>query len=205
MFRPPICLFFIAALMAPRGVNAELSLHSAPTVILDFTGPWSRTSLNEMRREAGDILSASGVPLDWRILGEDGPETDRDMVVMTFRGACRYQEATPGSTPGNTGAGPLGFTRMVDGEVQPFGEVNCERVAELVRRAMSGNDGARGELLFGRAMGRVVAHELVHMLTRSGRHGAEGVEKPALSGGQLISGYLPLSESDVEWLRRDLR
>ena len=189
----------------PRGTRAEPPSHSALTVILDFTGPWSRTSLNEMKREAGDILGASGVPLDWRILGQDGPETDREIVVMTFKGACRYQEAMPGSITGNTGAGPLGFTRMIDGEVQPFGEVDCGRVAELVRRAMSGNDETRGELLFGRAMGRVVAHELVHMLTKSGRHGTEGVEKPALSGGQLISGYLPLSESDVERLRQDLR
>ena len=67
---------------------------------------------------------------------------------------------------------------------------------------MSGSDLARGNLLIGRAMGRVVAHELVHMLTKSGQHGTEGVEKPALSGKQLIMGSLPLSAFDIAGLLR---
>jgi hypothetical protein len=53
-------------------------------------------------------------------------------------------------------------------------------------------------------MGRVVAHELIHMLTKSGQHGAEGVEKPSLSGKELIGGYLPLSVFDIDRLKQEL-
>jgi hypothetical protein len=55
-------------------------------------------------------------------------------------------------------------------------------------------------MLVGRALGRVVAHELVHMLTKSGQHAHEGVQKAALSGRQLISASLPLSAMDIDRL-----
>ena len=203
MFRLPICICLIlfAGLAAPLGARVGTSSHSVLTVILDFQEPYSRTSLNEMKREAGLVLSSSGVLLDWRILGEDAPEADNDLVLMRFRGACQYGQVAPV----NDGPGPLGFTRMVDGEVQPFGEVDCGRIVNSARNAMLDSDYAQGNLLIGRAIGRVVAHELVHMLTKSGQHGAEGVEKPALSGAQLISGYLPLSAFDIVRLRQTLR
>ena len=66
---------------------------------------------------------------------------------------------------------------------------------------MFGGDYAKGDVLVGRALGRVVAHELVHMLTKSETHAKEGVEKAALSGRQLIAASLPLSEFDLDRLR----
>jgi len=50
-------------------------------------------------------------------------------------------------------------------------------------------------------LGRVLVHELVHILTRSGRHVRQGVEQPALSGKQLIGASLRLSPADLELLR----
>jgi hypothetical protein len=194
-----ICL--IAGLAVPLGAGIDRILPSVLTVVLDFKGPHSRTSLNEMKRESGLILSSSGVQLDWRMLGEDPSESDNDLVVMTFRGVCKYE---PGA-PAYDELGPLAMTHSVDGEIQPFGEVDCDRVVNSARNAMSVGDYARGDLLIGRAMGRVVAHELVHMLTKSGQHGTEGVETPALSGKQLIGGYLPLSVFDIDRLNQELR
>jgi hypothetical protein len=45
---------------------------------------------------------------------------------------------------------------------------------------------------------------LVHMLTKSRVHGTEGVEKPALSGRQLIAASLPLSDFDIDRLKQEL-
>ena len=96
---------------------------------------------------------------------------------------------------------PYASTRTANGEVQPFGDVDCDRVVNSVRSAMFGGDFAKADMLVGRALGRVVAHELVHMLTKSDVHGREGVQKPALSGKQLIAASLPLSAFDVDRLR----
>ena len=58
---------------------------------------------------------------------------------------------------------------------------------------MWGGDYARADLLFGRALARVVAHELIHMLSNSPEHGAAGVMKASLSGKELIAANLPLA------------
>jgi hypothetical protein len=199
MLRLPISIFLIAGLALPLGAGLDPLSHSILTVILDFQGPYSRTVVNEMERETAAILGSTGVSLDWRIAGIDSPQTDNDLVVMTFAGVCEY-----GQEPVDQGPGPLGLTRMVDGTVQPFGEVECDRVVNSVHNAMPHSDYARGNLLIGRAAGRVVAHELVHMLTKSTEHGADGVERTALTGAELISGQMRLSPFDVARLKQEL-
>lgn len=194
-----IC-FLIACLAVPLGAGIDRVSPSVLTVILDFKGPHSRTSLREMERESGLILRSSGVKLDWHILGDDPYASYPDLVVMTFRGACEYEPAAPLYDE----LGPLAVTRKSDGEILPFGEVDCDRVVNSARSAMKFIDYPRADLLIGRALGRVVAHELVHILTKSGQHGTEGVEKPALSGRQLISESLPLSAFDVDRVKRRL-
>jgi len=190
-----ICLF--AGLTVPLGADFD---RSVLTVVLAFNGPHSQTSVNEMKRESGLILNSSGVRLDWRLYGKDPSQSRNDLVVMTFKGVCEYEPGRPMFDD----LGPLAITYTANGAVQPFGEVDCDRVVDSARSAMSSNDYARGDLLIGRAMGRVVAHELIHMLTKSGQHGAEGVEKPSLSGKELIGGYLPLSVFDIDRLKQDL-
>jgi len=187
-----ICVL-IAALATPLGAGVDRVSPSVLTVILDFKGPHSRSSVEEMKRESGLILRSSGVLLEWHVLGDDPHASYPELVVMTFRGSCEY---TPG--PYDYGEpGPLAITHSTNGQILPFGEVNCDRVVGSARSAMSGIDYPRADLLIGRALGRVVAHELVHMLTKSAVHGAEGVEKPALTGRQLIAQSLPLSAFDV--------
>jgi hypothetical protein len=198
-------LFPVRILVALSLGSAALSAAdkaSSPvlTVILDFTGPHSPTSLKEMERESGLILKSTGVKLEWRILGQDPFASYSDLVVMTFKGVCAYEPAAPRYDE----LGPLAITRTTNGEVQPFGEVDCNRVVNTAASAMSGTDYNRADLLIGRALGRVVAHELVHMLTKSSTHGTEGVEKPALSGKQLIAASLPLSAFDIDRLKQEL-
>jgi hypothetical protein len=202
------CLFACLALSAAFADDLTVpSLSVAPpsrsvssadvTVILNFKSFWSLQTIREMEREASQIIAASGLKLDWRERSESADTSFNDLVVMTFRGSCTFVPAPPVYDE----LGPYASTRTANGEVQPFGDVDCDRVVNSVRSAMFGGDFARGDILVGRALGRVVAHELVHMLTKSEAHGKEGVQKASLSGKQLIAASLPLSEFDVDRLR----
>ena len=113
------------------------------------------------------------------------------------KGSCTFDPAPPVYDE----LGPYAVTRTANGEVQPFGEVDCDRVVNSVRTAMFGSDFTRADRLIGRALGRVVAHELVHTLTKSGQHSHDAVQKTALSGKQQIAASLPLSAFDVDRLR----
>jgi hypothetical protein len=200
MLRVAICFCLIIGLTVPLGARLERVEPSVLTVILAFKGPYSRASVKEMERESGLVLRSSGVHLDWRMMGENPHASYNDLVVMTFNGACEFDPASPIHDE----FGPLAMTHSVDGKILPFGEVDCDRVVNSARTAMSSSDYSRADLLIGRALGRVVTHELVHMLTRSGEHGAEGVEKPALSGRQLIAEHLRLSAFDIARLKQKL-
>jgi hypothetical protein len=193
-----ICACLLATIALPIAAMPP-STGADVTVITNFKNAYSAPAIQAMQREVEQILKASGVSLDWRSRSEAADATFRDLVVMTFKGSCvfnpmpiLYDEL-----------GPYAITRTTGGEVQPFGEVDCDHVVSSLHSAMSGADYVKADLLLGRALGRVVAHELVHMLTKSKQHGREGVEKAALSARQLISESLPLSAFDIDRLQQE--
>jgi hypothetical protein len=170
------------------------------TIVFDFQGPHSPRSVIAMQHEVAGILKDSGLQLQWRALARTSGTSDLDeenLVVVRFSGRC-ILEPNPILYDER---GPLAFTHTSDGTVLPFSEVACDQVTASMRSAMFGGDYAQGDQLLGRALGRVVAHELVHILTDSHDHGREGVARAALSGTQLITPRLPLSPSDLERLR----
>ena len=65
----------------------------------------------------------------------------------------------------------------------------------------------KADELFGRALGRVVAHELYHMLTNTGKHGKSGIARDSLSAQQLIGETLDFSAHERVALagKRDFR
>jgi hypothetical protein len=163
------------------------------TIVLDFQGPRSEQSVAEMKREFAGIMKDTAVRFDFRSRSQASQEALSDLVLVRFTGKCvldpvgyLYDER-----------GPMAFTYSTDGAVQPFSEVACDKVTSAVRSAMSGSDFANADVLLGRALGRVLAHEVVHMLSKSGAHGHTGVAKTALSGSQLIAPELRLEPQDV--------
>jgi hypothetical protein len=167
------------------------------TIVLEFQGPHSERSIEEMKRESQDILKQTGLQVDWRVRREVDGAPIENLVVVRLKGRCIWEPL--GYLYDERG--PLASTRTSDGVVLPFSEVACDKVVASVRSAMFGGDYAHADLLLGRALGRVLAHELVHLLARSQTHGQSGVAKPSLSGKQLIQDRLELSERDLDRLR----
>jgi hypothetical protein len=176
---------------------ARIASAEGITIVLDFQGRPSEQSIAEMKREFTGIMKDSPVTFAFTSRTEASNHSYPNLVVVRFKGTCvlkpipyLYDER-----------GPLAFTYTTEGEVQPFTEVKCDQVTRVVRSAMSGGDFAHADVLMGRALGRVLAHEVVHILTRSGAHGHDGVAKTALSGTQLIAPELRLEPEDVDRLR----
>ena len=192
--RTTIVIALALAALAGAAAAADARHPASLTIVLDFRGPYSQGSLDAMKRELESIMDRSALKVEWRLRGEAEGLAADNLVLVRFKGRCvlepvgyLYDER-----------GPLAFTYSTGGVVQPFSEVACDRVAAAARSAMHGGDFSRSDLLMGRAMGRVVAHELVHILSRSGAHGREGVAKRELSPSQLVSPTLQLSPSDLE-------
>lgn len=191
--RPLLCALYLAA------ASAALAADLPPvTVVVDFEQPPSELSYTAMQKEAESIFLAAGRKLSFKLRSETvSGETFADVVMMSFRGKCQM-DSFPVMIDER---GPLAWARTEGGEVQPFGIVQCDHVQRSVKSAMGGRDYKDGNLLMGRALGRVVAHELYHMLAKTGDHAHEGVARGALSGKALIAGELSFRPEQLTRLR----
>jgi hypothetical protein len=195
--RACFCACLLGSITFPAVATNRAPSKSDVTVMVDFKGEFSPITLQAMEREASYIIGAAGIRLGWTNPHDAVNSTFNELVVMRFNGSCKYaSEPRTASLPG-----PYASTMTTNGEVQPFGDVDCNRVVSSVQSVLCEVDYANAAILLGRALGRVVAHELVHMLTKSGQHAAEGIQKAALSGQELIGASLPLSVADLDRLR----
>lgn len=183
-------------MLSAFGAAASLPFATV-TVVLDFHGPRSQQSIEVMKRETEDILKHAGLRLDWKLPEEAQASSFSDLVVVRFKGACvlepqpyLYDEL-----------GPLAYTYATDGAVQPFSEVACDKISAFLQSEGQARDSKKADQMMGKALGRVLAHELVHMLTGSGKHSHGGVFKAGLSAEELTAGELPLDRGELERLR----
>ncbi len=193
---------FLATLLGAAGVpSSPKATVSSLTILFDFDGRYSQKSLQEMKRELATIMRGSGLQIDWRERRDIAPsESFAHLVVVTFRGTC-IMEPIPFLYDER---GPLAFTYSSDGNILPFGEVACNKVRSSIGKAMWGGDYGRSDTLFGRALARVLAHELYHMLAHTGEHAKTGVARHALSGFDLISEELSLNPTELNRIRTEM-
>ena len=188
-----------ATVLAIVCLSTPVMAASAVTLVLQFDQAYSTRSLDVMEREVASIVSESGIKVDWRLLSDVHPtDSFETLVVVRFHGACNMEPA-PSS---NDERRYYGFTYISDGTVLPFSEVECDKVSNSIRPAMSKRQWRERDSILGRALGRVLAHELFHMLAKTQHHADEGVTKSALSAAQLISDKLTMAPADLEALKK---
>lgn len=180
------------ATVAPHAIPASL------TVVFQFDGPHSEKSFQEMKQELGGILKDSGIQIDWRERDQvSSSESFSNLVVVKFRGVCKIDTAADGDAQ----PGPLAFTHTSDGAILPFSEVECDRVRSTLLRATPRQTNGHSEVVFGRALARVLAHELYHVLAGTPSHSRQGLTQRALSGSQLASDQLELDAAELDRMR----
>ncbi|MFN0106747.1 MAG: hypothetical protein ACKV2U_32215 [Bryobacteraceae bacterium] len=195
MFR--ITLLAFAALLRLNAASPEV------TVIIQLGEVFSPQAWQAMEAETGRIAKQAGIRLQFVEHSKAAGKEFDDLVVFRMKGRCAMN-AFPAPFDER---GPYASAAVAGGNVLPFGEVRCDRIRESLKTAMAGRDFAQGDELLGRALGRVVAHELYHMLANTRGHSKSGVAKEALSARQLLSDDLSLADHDCAVLsaRRDFR
>jgi hypothetical protein len=171
------------------------------TILFHFEQPYAQGALKDTERELKALMGDDAIKLEWHDRGDfEGKPTFAPIVILNFLGNC-----DPGSERSLNRATDGWLARMhVFGEVVlPFGDVNCD----LVRALMS--DSPRGAALseegFGRALARVLAHELYHFLTQSTEHATQGLGKPSFSRADLSAGDLRLDRQQRDRLSKSLQ
>ncbi len=164
---------------------AALCAHGAGNVALyySFDQPPSERFVSELRTEFTRILEPAGIPVEWRELGLDLAGEFTDIFVIRFHGSCSLgKDAAPDSRLGSDELS-LAETQVSDGRVLPFADVRCDRV----RRYLSASANFQSEAILGRAVARVAAHEMYHMLSGSAGHRGRGIARAEYSKTDLLA------------------
>jgi hypothetical protein len=175
---------------------AFLSLAQTPvpslTILLKFEHPGSAVSLQAMQNEIRYLLGNSfrvefGSTTDWT------GSTSGRLVVFNVSGLCSTDRPTPDQPRGLA----LGSTIVSEGNILPFGRVECDRIRASIQ-TVSHETAREAQQQLGQAMGRVVVHELYHMLSGSPVHTKRGVTKPGLSPFELTANTANLPRESAE-------
>jgi hypothetical protein len=123
------------------------------------------------------------------------PPIAEHLIVGSFAGSCSV-EAMPELA--DSRGSVLGEAAVSDGKVLPYFTINCPRVLRLLSPVIRPlNRSFRGNLL-GRALARVIAHELFHILAQTGEHDHTGIAQSKLTFQDLLSDKFDLSPTSLE-------
>ena len=174
---------------------------SALTIYTRFAQLPSNISIATMKTELDAIMTPFHRSLQWRSMADaNGRDVFPEVVVVTFNGVCR---ADP--PPRSGASGNLGWTHIAGGKVQPFAEVDCDRIRELLGEPFGFSPPVACEMLLGRAMARVLAHELYHFLAHTTKHAAKGIAKATYTSAELSGNSMRFDEAQLRLVRADRR
>jgi hypothetical protein len=148
--------------------------------------------------ELESIMKPLGLRFEWRDLR--GPRLEApavELAVISFKGRCDVAGLVRRAAAG----GPLGWTHISDGSILPFSDVDCDGVRALLQSDLLAIPAAAREAAFGRALARVLAHELYHIFADTTRHGSFGIGKEAYTARDLLAGNFRFENRESKALR----
>jgi len=172
---------FAAALRAQSGLSIG--------VLLKFDNEPGHAFLQSLERELGEVMADSSIRLNWVFEQRHGESWSR-VFNVTLHGACSGALA-PRIKPGIHIT--LAHSISQDGSILPYAELDCDRLKSFLQ--------TEREARFGRAAGRVLAHELYHVLLQTPAHSETGIAKAVQTPAALLSRSLRFRSEDLERLR----
>jgi hypothetical protein len=149
--------------------NAEASLHAG--------------SIESMRLEVQRLFEPAGVRLEWKdYQNRKAGEDFNFAVVGSIQGSCA--PAPPPMELSERSRIPkvvsLGESSISKNEILPFFIVKCSDVVRVLHNPDNPS-------LLGRALARVIGHELYHILSKTRGHRTSGLAKAVLFAEDLVN------------------
>ncbi len=194
------CSLFCCVFSCMRLVAAE---SAAIAVFMDFENQPSAEALARMEDEVSAIMRPSGLQFDWRLMKDRrAGESFRDLVVVNFKGSCQtdrpilYNELGPVLE-----SQPLALTRISEGHILPFSDVECDTIRKYIEPAVASAKPGNRDGILGRAIGRVVAHEMYHIFTHTTVHARDGVARSFHTRQELTAREFHFTPRESQLLR----
>jgi hypothetical protein len=162
---------------------------SAETLTIFTSG--TAEPADAVRAEVGRLLEPAGYTVEWKNMSDRKVGEDfANLIVVRYQGACDPKIAPP---PG-LAARPLASTVVTDGRVLPFATIDCDAIRSVMGPASRPTH-------FARAVARVLAHEVYHMVARSKSHAHAGVSKACFGAADLIAEDFAFDRTSLAQMR----
>jgi hypothetical protein len=196
------CVLFISGLLTAicyASSPARLPQLAPVTLFTQAQLPVPPVVLESLQDEVAALLGPAGFRFRWYgVADAKAAGVQVEVAVITFRGQCDALEPAPAAQP-HTHA--LGSTTMSDGEILPFTTIDCDLTRRFVADALRQLPRSERAKAFGRALGRILAHELYHIFADTQHHGRAGVARESYTVADLMFRDLEFQDSEFEQLR----
>jgi hypothetical protein len=141
-----------------------------------------------MQSELQRLLAPAGIGVVWKNSTERKSGEDFDLVaVSSFDGSCSVVELPSIQVSAVEPDMSLADTSISNGRILPFLHVDCARLVRMLRSELGPLALRSRHAVLGRALGRVIAHEIYHIVAQTTDHDDTGVTKAALSARDLTT------------------
>jgi hypothetical protein len=193
-------LSILAVLCLHAPAWGELPRLSEPVVIfLRNTAVQPSGALADMRGEVVRLLAPAGVALEWRSAIVKGEHFEH-LLTVDFRGSC-IPEPLYRAGIADVDVRKLASAAVSDNVVLPFASVECDAIRKVLGPSLSAASSAVRAGIMGKALGRVVAHEVYHMMTRSRAHSTTGAGKACFGLSDLTAAHFTFDNLNLAQLR----
>jgi hypothetical protein len=202
MYRLLVSVLLALSATVLFGQSGDEPADNLITIYTQYDHPPSAVSLDQMKIELEAIMAPLNLRFGWRPLeSASGSDVLAEILVVTFKGTCQTNQTNP-LTPGGSRKGALGWTHVSDGEVLPFTDVDCDKIRNLLTFSLASESVPERELMFGRAMARVMAHEMYHFFTNTTKHASTGVAKAFYTAAELACPHLNFEDEQIRQVRK---
>jgi hypothetical protein len=185
-FVTAFCLLYVST--ATGRAESLASPGDGLELYLKPSGSISPGVLSTMRGELVQLMQTAGVRVRWRNPRQE--HTAPALMVIELKGACSPFRSQQDSAQPLPNSPALASTAIVDGRVTPFTEVDCGALnRSLVPLGDDHPDSLRA-YIYGRAMARILAHEIYHYLAQTSEHTEAGITKEQFSTADLLADHL---------------
>jgi hypothetical protein len=178
--------------------NRSLALYAGESNGLDASA--AQAAQQELQR----LLTPTGIDMVWRTpeARKSGEQFDR-VVVISFDGLCSEagaNAAVPLKKPLDSQIS-LADSSVSNGSVLPFFRVDCGYLVQMLATALRPMTAEHRSAAIGRALARVMAHEIYHIVGETTAHQARGVAKESFSVQDLIGETFDFDMGSVAQMR----
>ena len=183
-------LLLIVPVVCYGAERPELSL------FLDFDITPPSVFLRAMEKELAVILKPAELRLDWFKAQQKAPAGAWRTMTFSFHGDCATADSES-SAPVEKFA--LANTPVKEGVVQSHSRIDCNQFRDFLEsyEAPQPNEASR----LGRAMARILAHELYHVLLQTREHSKTGIAKAVHTPATLLGRSLRFENGELDKIR----